>query len=159
MALLGTRMLERLAAGSTLAEIAADEGLAPRRARTGSRGFRPARPRSLESPEVSRFHDFVRFSRKMDPTFFGAPEALGPDVDSDDPPPRASAFRSAICAQQHNDCATQQNLLSVNSRKRRFFKAALDLRTTLLPALALTGRFFDKFFPGIQIECMMYFNQ
>ena len=33
MALLGTRMLERLAAGSTLAEIAADEGLAPRRAR------------------------------------------------------------------------------------------------------------------------------
>jgi hypothetical protein len=33
MALLGTRMLERLAAGSTLAEVAADEGLAPRRAR------------------------------------------------------------------------------------------------------------------------------
>ncbi|MFZ0600863.1 MAG: hypothetical protein WAN05_05745 [Roseiarcus sp.] len=33
MALLGTRMLERLAAGSTLAEVAADEGLEPRRAR------------------------------------------------------------------------------------------------------------------------------
>ena len=33
MALLGMRMLERLAAGSTLAEVAADEGLAPRRAR------------------------------------------------------------------------------------------------------------------------------
>ena len=33
MAILGMRMLERLAAGSTLAEVAADEGLAPRRAR------------------------------------------------------------------------------------------------------------------------------
>src|SRR6516164_2537743 len=33
VAILGMRMLERLAAGSTLAEVAADEGLAPRRAR------------------------------------------------------------------------------------------------------------------------------
>jgi hypothetical protein len=33
MAMLGIRMLERLTAGSTLAEVAADEGLAPRRAR------------------------------------------------------------------------------------------------------------------------------
>jgi hypothetical protein len=33
MAVLGKRMLGRLAAGSTLAEVAADEGLAPRRAR------------------------------------------------------------------------------------------------------------------------------
>ena len=33
MGMLGPRMLERLAAGSTLAEVAADEGLAPRRAR------------------------------------------------------------------------------------------------------------------------------
>ena len=32
-AILGMRMLERLATGSTLAEVAADEGLAPRRAR------------------------------------------------------------------------------------------------------------------------------
>jgi hypothetical protein len=33
MGVLGRRMLGRLAAGSTLAEVAADEGLAPRRAR------------------------------------------------------------------------------------------------------------------------------
>ncbi len=32
-AILGLRMLERLAAGLTLTEVAADEGLAPRRAR------------------------------------------------------------------------------------------------------------------------------
>ena len=39
----GVRMLERLIAGSSLAEVAADEGLTPRRARevVAERGFDP----------------------------------------------------------------------------------------------------------------------
>jgi hypothetical protein len=47
MATRGVRMLERLVAGSKLAEVAADEGLSPRRARelmaeaVAQRGFDP----------------------------------------------------------------------------------------------------------------------